>query len=60
MYNIYSFILNYRLTQYLEENLIYVNEQNGFRKTRSCEEHVYLYYVYNVTSLILVRFYMLV
>ena len=35
---IYSSILNKRLTQYLEENKILVDEQNGFRKFRSLDQ----------------------
>ena len=42
---IYSSILNNKLTiitQYLEENKILVDEQNGFRKFRSCEDHIFV------------------
>ena len=37
-----SCILNDRLSTCLEANVIYVDEQNGFRKRRSCEEHTFL------------------
>ena len=39
---IYSSILNSRLTSYLEDNNILVDEQNGFRCSRSCEDHVFV------------------
>ena len=35
IYKIYSSIVNDRLTSYLEENDLYVDEQNRFRKGRS-------------------------
>ena len=38
---IYSRILNGRLQKYLEENKILVDEQNGFRATRSCIDHIF-------------------
>ena len=38
---IYSKILNTRLQKYLEENKILVEEQNGFRASRSCVDHIY-------------------
>ena len=37
----YSKMLNTRLQKYLEENNILVNEQNGFRASRSCIDHIY-------------------
>ena len=37
---IYSSILNGRLQTYLEKNKILVNEQNGFRASRSCIDHI--------------------
>ena len=37
---VFSSILNNRLTDYLENNDILVEEQNGFRKNRSYEDHV--------------------
>ena len=39
---VYSSILNSRLSVYLEENNILVDEQNGFRKSRSCEDHAFV------------------
>ena len=41
LYKLYSCILNDRLSTFLEDNAIYVDEQNGFRKGRSCEEHIF-------------------
>ena len=38
---IYSKMLNSRLQKYLDENNILVNEQNGFRASRSCIDHIY-------------------
>ena len=38
---IYSRILNTRLQKYLDQNKILVDEQNGFRATRSCIDHIY-------------------
>ena len=38
---LYTSFLNKRLTGYLENNNILADEQNGFRKGRSCEEHVF-------------------
>ena len=37
---LYTSFLNKRLAKYLENNDILADEQNGFRKNRSCEEHV--------------------
>ena len=37
----YSKLLNTRLQKYLDENNILVNEQNGFRASRSCIDHIY-------------------
>ena len=39
---VYSSILNSRLTLHLEENNVLVDEQNGFRKSRSCEDHTFV------------------
>ena len=33
--------MNSRLTEFLEENNIIVDEQNGFRKQRSCIDHIF-------------------
>jgi hypothetical protein len=38
---IYSSVLNNRLLAYLENNELLVDEQNGFRKDRSCLDHVF-------------------
>ena len=37
---LYSSILNRRLQKYLEKNNILVEEQNGFRASRSCIDHI--------------------
>ena len=37
----YSKLLNTRLHKYLDENNILVNEQNGFRASRSCIDRIY-------------------
>ena len=39
---LYSRILNVRLQKYLESNNILVEEQNGFRASRSCIDHIYV------------------
>ena len=39
---IYSSILNRRLQTYLENNDLLVNEQNGFRASRSCMDHIFV------------------
>lgn len=39
--NVYSAVLNNRLIAYLEDNELLVDEQNGFRKDRSCEDHAF-------------------
>ena len=39
---VYSSILNSRLKLYLESNDILVNEQNGFRASRSCIDHIFV------------------
>ncbi len=38
---IYYTILKFRLIKYLEDNNILVQEQNGFRKMRSCLDHIF-------------------
>lgn len=35
-------MLNHRLTKYCENNEYLVDEQNGFRATRSCQDHIYV------------------
>ena len=39
---VYSSILNRRVQSYLEKNNILVDEQNGFRSSRSCIDHIYV------------------
>ena len=39
---IYSSILTQRLQKFLESNNILVDEQNGFRATRSCIDHIFV------------------
>ena len=39
---IYSSILNLRIHKYLEDNDILVDEQNGFRASRSCIDHIFV------------------
>ena len=36
--------LNQRLSKWFEENSVLANEQNGFRKKKSCLEHIYTLY----------------
>jgi len=38
---LYTSFMNMRLTSYLEQNDMLADEQNGFRKKRSCEDHVF-------------------
>ena len=38
---IFSTILNNRITNQLDDNRLLCNEQNGFRKLRSCLDHIY-------------------
>ena len=40
-YKCYSALLNNRITNYCEMLDIFVEEQNGFRKSRSCQDHVF-------------------
>ena len=39
---VYSSILNRRLQTYIESNNILVGEQNGFRASRSCIDHIFV------------------
>ena len=39
---IYADILNKRLTRWLEQNDLLAEEQNGFRRNRSCMDHLYV------------------
>lgn len=41
MSKLYSYVLNNRLLQYLENENLLAEEQNGFRSKRSCEDHVF-------------------
>ena len=41
---IYSSIMNYRLTKWVADNKILHDEQNGFRKKRSCQDHLQSFY----------------
>ena len=41
---VYADILNVRFSQWIDENNIVVDEQNGFRRNRSCLEHIYALY----------------
>ena len=38
----YSTIINQRLQEYLENNNILEDEQNGFRAARSCIDHIFI------------------
>ena len=38
---LFTMVLNNRLTSFLDENEIIVDEQNGFRKLRSCADHLF-------------------
>ena len=41
IYKLFTSVLNNRIVNLAEEHDIYVNEQNGFRKDRSCEDHLF-------------------
>ena len=41
IYKLYSQILKIRLSYYLEDKGLLCDEQNGFRKGRSCMDHLY-------------------
>ena len=41
VYKVFSGILNHRVLEYCELLDIFVEEQNGFRKGRSCEDHIF-------------------
>ena len=40
-YKVYADISNVLFSQWIDENNIVVDEQNGFRRNRSCLEHIY-------------------
>ena len=42
MYKLYTSLINRRLTSYCDENEYLVDEQNGFRSERSCQDHIYV------------------
>ena len=42
IYKLYSSLLNLRLTDHCEKNGYMVDEQNGFRSKRSCQDHIYV------------------
>ena len=42
LYKLYTSMLNLRLTNYCENNNYLVDEQNGFRPKRSCQDHIYV------------------
>ena len=41
-YKLYTSLLNSRLSKYCETNNYLVDEQNGFRAERSCQDHIYV------------------
>lgn len=41
VYKLYSGVLNNRIVHVSERNNLLVDEQNGFRKQRSCEDHLF-------------------
>ena len=41
MYKLYSTVINYRVSAWMESDSKFVEEQNGFRHKRSCMEHIY-------------------
>ena len=41
LYKVYTSLLNQRLSLHCESNDFLVDEQNGFRSARSCEDHIY-------------------
>ncbi|MCG8113538.1 MAG: reverse transcriptase family protein [Candidatus Thiodiazotropha taylori] len=41
---VYADVLNTRFIEWIEQNNIVVDEQNGFRRNRSCLEHIYTLY----------------
>ena len=40
-YKVYSSLINNRVTRHCEINNLLVDEQNGFRSDRSCQDHIY-------------------
>ena len=41
-YKLYTSLLNHRISTYCESNGLLVDEQNGFRAGRSCQDHIYV------------------
>ena len=41
MCKLYTNIFNKRIVEYMDINNVIEDEQNGFRKDRSCEDHIY-------------------
>ena len=41
VFKIFTSIINSRISKFLETNKIYADEQNGFRKGRSCQDHIF-------------------
>ena len=41
LYKLYTSLLNNRLTMHCENNDLLVDEQNGFRAGRGCQDHIY-------------------
>ena len=52
VYKLYSGVLNDRIVNYLEDLGFFVEEQNGFRRKRSCQDHLFC-----ITSVIRNRLY---
>ena len=42
LYKLYTSLLNQRLSLHCESNDYLVDEQNGFRSARSCQDHIYV------------------
>jgi len=42
IYKLFASILNNRLIDYIDENQLLSDEQNGFRRLRSCVDHLYV------------------
>ncbi|XP_060597076.1 uncharacterized protein LOC132750994 isoform X1 [Ruditapes philippinarum] len=47
---LYSSLINKRITFYLENENLLADEQNGFRRGRSCEDHIFIYILFISTS----------
>ena len=41
LYKLFTSLINLRITIHCESNNFLVDEQNGFRSTRSCQDHIY-------------------